>query len=247
MKGITDASYGEAIADLYDDMHPIPAEDAVAMLSELATLDGGAKGGLLELGIGTGRLALPLAARGFDVVGIDASRAMVAQLRAKPGGERIRVAFGNFGETIAGDNFATAFVAFNTFFALTSQAAQKQCFANVARQLGPGGTFVVEAFVPDIARFESGQSLRTGRLTVDGVVLEATRHDRATQTLDTQLVVMTEKGTRLVPIVLRYAFPAELDLMAELAGMSLRDRFGSFARTPFTSQAMQHVSIYEKR
>jgi ubiquinone/menaquinone biosynthesis C-methylase UbiE len=241
MKGITDTTYGDAIADLYDDMHAIPAGDAVEMIAGLAT-----GGRVLELGVGTGRIAVPLAQRGLEVHGVDVSDAMLERLREKPGGDRVRVVKGDFTEAFAGDDFSVAFVAFNTFFAIASQEKQKRCFANVARQLRRGGTFVLEVFVPDLARFEGGQALRTGRITVDSVVLEATRHDRNAQTLDAQLVVISTRGTRLIPLELRYCFPSELDLMAELAGLRLRERWSNFARDPFTQTSAQHVSIYEK-
>jgi len=242
MKGITTTTYGDAIADFYDELHAIPADDAVATIAELA----GPNGKVLELGVGTGRVAIPLAARGLAVVGVDVAESMLAKMRAKPGAERVRVVVGDFSETIAGSDFSAAFVAFNTFFALTTQDAQKKCFANVARQLARGGTFALECFVPDAARFASGQALRTGRIAVDRVVLEATRYDRNAQTLDAQLVVIDTRGTRLVPLHLRWAYPSELDLMAELAGLRLRARHASWAKSPFSNESATHVSIYEK-
>jgi SAM-dependent methyltransferase len=205
-----------------------------------------AGGRVLELGVGTGRVAVPLVARGLEVHGVDVSDAMVERMRAKPGGDRVHVVKGDFGSAVAGTDFSVAFVAFNTFFALTTQEKQKACFANVSKQLKRGGTFVLECFVPDPTRFAGGQALRTGHIAVDHVVLEATRSDRNAQTLDAQLVVISTLGTRLIPLVLRYCYPAELDLMAELAGMRLRDRFASWSRAPFTQTSMNHVSIYEK-
>jgi SAM-dependent methyltransferase len=244
MKGLSTETYGESIADIYDDFHPIAPGDAVALFVDL--LAGAKPARALELGIGTGRVAVPLAARGVEVHGIDASDAMVERLRAKPGAERITVTKGDFSEAVVGEGFGLAFVAFNTFFALPTQEAQKRCFRTVAAQLAKGGVFVIEAFVPDATRFEQGQALRTARVEVDRVVIEATKYDRATQTLDAQLILVGTTGTRLVPLQLRFAWPSELDLMAELAGMRLRERWGSYARTPFTSQSTQHVSIYEK-
>ena len=241
MKGLTDTTYGDAIADIYDDMHAIPADDAVALIADLA------RGGkILELGVGTGRVALPLAARGLEVHGVDVSDAMIERLRAKPGADRVRIVKGDFTDAIAGSDFSVAFVAFNTFFAIASLEKQKACFANVSKQLAKGGTFVLECFVPDAARFEGGQALRTGGMTAERVVLEATRYDRNAQMLDAQLIVISTSGTRLIPLQLRYCYPAELDLMAELAGMRLRERFASWSRAPFTQTSMNHVSIYEK-
>jgi ubiquinone/menaquinone biosynthesis C-methylase UbiE len=242
MKGITDTTYGNAIADIYDDMHGIPPGDAVETIASLAP-NGGR---VLELGIGTGRVALPLAARGLEVTGIDVSDAMLDKMRTKPGGDRIRIVKGDFASTHAGEDFSVAFVAFNTFFALTTLEKQKACFANVSKQLKRGGAFALECFVPDPVRFEGGQALRTGHIGVDHVVLEATRHDRNAQLLDAQLVVISTQGTRLIPLELRYCYPTELDLMAELAGLRLRERFASWSRAPFTQTSMNHVSIYEK-
>jgi SAM-dependent methyltransferase len=244
MKGLTNETYGESIADIYDDFHPIAPGDAVDLLAELAAATKPTR--VLELGIGTGRVAIPLAARGIEVHGIDSSDAMIERLRAKPGSGDIKVSKGDFSELLVGEGFALAFVAFNTFFALPTQEAQKRCFRTVAKQLAPGGVFVIEVFVPDAARFEQGQALRTARVEVDRVVIEATKYDRASQTLDAQLILVGIAGTRLVPLQLRFAWPAELDLMAELAGLRLRQRWGSYTRAPFTSQSTQHVSIYEK-
>jgi SAM-dependent methyltransferase len=242
MKGLTDTTYGDAIADIYDDMHGIPADEAVALVAELAR-DGGR---VLELGVGTGRVAIPLAARGLEVVGVDLSDAMIDRLRQKPGADRVRIVKDDFTTANAGSDFSVAFVAFNTFFAITSLEKQKACFANVSKQLRRGGTFVLECFVPDASRFAGGQALRTGGMSADHVVLEATRYDRNAQTLDAQLIVISTSGTRLIPLELRYCYPTELDLMAELAGLRLRDRFASWSRAPFTQTSMNHVSIYEK-
>ncbi|HEY2368700.1 MAG TPA: class I SAM-dependent methyltransferase, partial [Polyangiaceae bacterium] len=158
MKGLTDTTYGDAIADIYDDMHGIPADEAVALVAELAR-DGGR---VLELGVGTGRVAIPLAARGLEVVGVDLSDAMIDRLRQKPGADRVRIVKDDFTTANAGSDFSVAFVAFNTFFAIASREKQKRCFATVARQLRARGTFVLECFVPDPARFTGGQALRTG-------------------------------------------------------------------------------------
>ena len=158
MDGYDAATYGDRIAEVYDELYPSgPAvEDAAALLAELA--DGGR---VLELGVGTGRLALPLAARGVDVEGVDASASMVAKLEAKPSGDRIRVRIADFGRDRLGENLALVFVAFNTFFGLAEQSLQVDCFANVASALAPGGRFVMEAFVPDLGRFDRGQRTDT--------------------------------------------------------------------------------------
>lgn len=241
MKNYNAATYGERIAEEYDEHYgSMDTTTAVATLADLAK-----SGRVLEFGIGTGRLALPLAARGVEVVGIDSSEAMVARLSAKPGGADIPVSVGDFTEVAVAGTFSLAFVAFNTFFALPTQEAQVSCFRNVAARLNPSGLFVIEAFVPDPARFVQGQTLRTAQVETDSVTMEATQHDRLGQKLATQVVTITERGIRMVPIHLRYAWPSELDLMAQLAGMRLRERWSGWSRQPFTAASGQHVSVYE--
>jgi SAM-dependent methyltransferase len=234
--------YGARIADLYDELFPaLPADDpGVAFLASRA-----GAGRVLELGIGTGRYAIPLAARGVRIEGVDASPEMVARLRAKPGGEGIPVAMGDFARPPVDGPFSLAFVVFNTFFGLLTQEDQCRCFEAVATRLAPGGAFVLEAFVPDLGRFDRGQRLRVVRLGPDRLDLDAAQHDLATQRIDTHHVRLTPDGTRFVPISIRYAWPSELDLMARLAGLRLRERWGSFARAPFTSASGLHVSVYE--
>jgi SAM-dependent methyltransferase len=241
VKNYNAATYGERIADDYDEHYgSLDATAAVTVLADLAKT-----GRALELGIGTGRIALPLAARGIEVVGIDSSESMVARLRAKPGGADIPVTIADFTDVDVAGTFTLAFVAFNTFFALPSQEAQTCCFRNVAAHLEPGGLFVIEAFVPDPARFVQGQTLRTAQVETDSVMIEATQHDRNGQRLSTQMVTITEHGISMVPIHLRYAWPSELDLMAKLAGMKLRERWSGWSRQPFTAASGQHVSVYE--
>jgi SAM-dependent methyltransferase len=241
VKGWEPNTYGDAIADVYDELYAhVDPTDAVEALAKLA---GGGKA--LELAIGTGRIALPLSRRGVEVHGIDASEAMIAALRAKPAAEKIRVVRGDFADVDIDGSYEVVFIAFNTFFLLTTQEDQARCFANVARRLAPGGVFAVEAFVPDPGRFTNGQTVQAPHVEHDHVTLEASRHDRATQTIRTQLVVLRESGTRLLPIVMRYAWPSELDLMARLAGLRLRERWTHWSRAPFGSASAQHVSIYE--
>jgi SAM-dependent methyltransferase len=241
MNGYDAAVYGERFAGVYDNWHPGYDEAAIAALAELA---GG--GRALELGIGTGRIALPLAARGVEVHGIDVSPSMVGKLRAKPGGEAIPVMIGDMADISVHGAFSLIYVAFNTFFGLITQEAQVRCFRSVAEHLAEGGVFLIEAFVPDPARFVRGQNTETLRVGLDEVVLTATRHDPAQQRVMSQHVVITESGTRLYPVEIRYAWPAELDLMAQLAGLRLRERWGGWRREPFTGASRQHVSLYER-
>jgi SAM-dependent methyltransferase len=234
-------TYGEQIADVYDELYPAVDEQ---MVSTLANLTGG--GRALELGIGTGRVALPLAAAGVKVHGVDCSEAMVAKLRGKPGGEHIPVTIGDFADVDVEGRFALVFVVFNTFFSLASQDDQVRCFQNVAKRLTEDGVFVIEAFVPDLARFDRGQTVRTTRVEVQRLVLEAARHDPVGQRVTSQLVVISEDRTRLYPIQIRYAWPAEIDLMARLAGLRLHGRWGGWDRQPFTEDSTQHVSVFER-
>ena len=233
-------TYGDRVADVYDEWYK-PADTAaeVALLAELA------RGGrALELGIGTGRVAIPLAARGVEVHGIDASPAMVERMRAKPGGDAIAVTIGDMADVPVDGRFALVFVVFNTFFQLYSQDTQLRCFANVADHLHPSGRFVIHAFVPDTSRVEAGQHLAVKEASLDRVRLDASVFDAQEQRLDTTQVRITEDGIRLVHAKLRFAWPPELDLMARLAGLTLEDRWATFEKQPFTGESAFHVSVY---
>jgi SAM-dependent methyltransferase len=235
-------TYGDRIADVYDAMMaglPDPA-DCVDRLAELA-----GAGPALELGIGTGRVALPLATRGVPVHGIDASAAMVERLRAKPGGDAIPVTFGDFAGVPVEGRYRLVYVVFNTFFALLTQDDQLRCFAGVADRLAPGGAFLVSGFVPDLTLYSGGQSVRTTEVGLDRARLDLARHDPVAQRVDFQHVLLTEAGVRLYPGALRYAWPSELDLMARLAGLRLRERWGGWRREPFGADSGLHVSVYE--
>ena len=237
------STYGDRIADVYDQWFSVPVDtdETVAFLADLA-----GPGPVLELGIGTGRLALPLKERGLEVHGIDSSEAMVAKLRAKPGGQDLPVAMGDFADVPVEGQYRLIFVAFNTFFALLSQDDQVRCFHNVAARLSPDGVFVLSAFVPDQARFDRGQRIQTEVVGTDSLVIGGSEHDAVHQRVRSVHVVLTESGTRLYPVQLRYAYPSELDLMARLAGLRLRHRWEDWMRTPFTPSSEGHVSVYER-
>jgi SAM-dependent methyltransferase len=240
MEGYGPETYGDRIADVYDGLYQgLDTEAAVEALAQLA----GARP-VLELAIGTGRLALPLAERGLEVHGIDASEAMVAKLREKPGGDTIPVTMGDFADVGVDGEYSLVFVAFNTLFGLQTQEDQLRCFANVAAHLADGGVFVIEVFFPDLARFDRNQRTQTNTLEPDRVFLDASRHDPVEQRVDSQHVVITEEGTKLYPVSIRYAFPGELDLMARLAGLELQNRWGGWRREPFTAASGSHVSVY---
>ncbi len=233
------STYGERIAPIYDDLYGGYDEAMIEVLAELA------RGGrALELGIGTGRVALPLARRGVAVHGIDASPAMVSRLRAKPGGDAIPMTMGDFADVAVDGDFALIYVVGNTFYGLLSQAEQVRCFRNVARHLTPAGAFVVEAFVPDLSRFAADQSVRVGDVTNDEVTFDVSRHDPLQQRITGQTISLSGNGIRLYPVQLRYCWPSEFDLMAQLAGLRLRERWGDWRRGPFTSQSGKHVSVW---
>lgn len=238
------AEYGDRIADVYDEWHG--ERDLVGPVAEFLAGWAG-EGPALELGIGTGRIALPLAARGIRVDGIDASARIVERLRAKPGGADLAVSVGDFaGVPAPGGPYGLVYVVFNTFFALLTQEDQVRCFASVAEHLRPGGAFVIEAFVPDLSLYDSGQQ----RVRVDGfdqgaTHLSATLHDRASQRFRSRHMVLGPDGVQTYPVELRYAWPSELDLMARLAGMTPSGRWDGWEQRPFTSASRSHVSVWQ--
>jgi SAM-dependent methyltransferase len=236
------ATYGEHAADVYDDWYgELDPESEATFLADLA-----AGGRALELGIGTGRVALPLAARGVDVHGIDSSPAMIQRLRAKPGGDAINVTLGDMADVAVDGTFSLVFVVFNTFFLLPSQAEQVRCFRNVAAHLEPGGRFVLRAFVPDTSRIDRGNDVSVRGVGVDFVRLDASIFDADAQTVRATQVSITDAGVKFVHTSLRFAAPPELDLMAQLAGLKLESRWATFARDPFTSDSGFHVTVYRR-
>ena len=233
-------SFGEDVAARYDDVPRGDESAAVAFLERLA-----GDGPALELAIGTGRIALPLAARGTRVAGVDLSPAMIARLRRKPGGDQIPVTLGDFAEVPVPGRFRLVYVVFNTLFNLLTQDAQVRCFENVAAHLTDDGAFVVEAFVPAyLTRLRDEQYVDAEAIGVDEVRLDVGRHDPVTQRLYESHVSLTAQGVRLNPIVSRYAWPSELDLMARIAGLRLRDRWAGWQGEPFTATSRAHVSVY---
>jgi SAM-dependent methyltransferase len=246
VEGYEPPSYGEAMADVYDEWYA-DLTDAGATVAAITRLAAG--GRVLELGTGTGRLAIPLAEAGLDVTGIDVSPAMVARLRAKPGGDRVAVVVGDMArsEDLPPGPFAVVLVAFNTFFGLTTAEDQARCFAAVAERLTADGSFVVEGFVPDDELIEAGSRVEVRSLTAHRVVLTVSRHDAVTQRAEGQFVELTEEGgVRLRPWSLRYAPPEELDAMAAAAGLVLAERWSAWDGSPFTPSSAHHVSRYRR-
>lgn len=243
--GFGPSTYGDRIAEVYDEIYrEVPyAGDVSTSVAFLASLAG--TGPALELGIGTGRVALPLAATGVEVHGIDASEAMVERLRSKPGGDAIPVTIGDFSDFSLDTTFTVIYVPFNTFFGLLTQDDQVACFRAVARHLAPGGVFVMEAFVFDAGMFDRGQRVSAINVEPDRVSLEVTKSDPMAQRTDSQHVVIREDGIRLFPVKIRYAHVPELELMARLAGMRLRERWADWDRSPFSSGSGKHISVWE--
>jgi SAM-dependent methyltransferase len=234
-------SFDEDAAEVYDDVAQRGDEMAtVAFLEQMAQ-----GGPALELAIGTGRIALPLTARGIRVDGIDFSSAMVAKLRAKPGGAQIAVTMGDFADVAVPGTYRLIYVVFNTLFNLLTQDEQVRCFENVADHLTDDGSFVVEAFVPAfLHRLRNDQYVDAEAIRVDEVRLDVLRHDMAMQMIEESHVSLSPAGVRLNPVVQRYAWPSELDLMARIAGLRLKERWAGWSRDLFTSTSSNCVSVY---
>lgn len=233
-------SFGEDIAEMYRDALRGDEGAAVAFLEQLAD-----RGPALELAIGTGRIALPLAARGVHVDGVDISPAMIAQLRAKPGGDEISVTVGDFADVPVPGHYRLIFVVWNTLFNLLTQEDQVRCFENVAAHLTEDGSFVVEAYVPAfLYRLRNDQYVEAEAIQVNEVRLDVLRHDMATQMIEESHVSLSAAGVRLNPVVQRYAWPSEIDLMARIAGLRLKQRWGGWNRERFDSTSSIHISVY---
>lgn len=241
-----DGYFGEEVAAVYDDGGPMYdtalLETTTAFLADLA--DGGPA---LELGIGTGRVAIPLVARGIPVHGIELSRAMVEQMRGKPGGDAIEVTVGDMAsaEAPGAGTYRLVYLVFNTIDNLTAQEAQVACFRNAAAHLAPGGCFVIEVGVPGLRRLPRGESHVVFDATEDHVGID--EYDVANQGLVSHHFSKRDGHWELSSVPFRYAWPAELDLMAELAGMRLRERWAGWSHEPYTSESRSHVSVWERR
>jgi SAM-dependent methyltransferase len=235
--------FGEAVAARYDDDSEMfdraTVDPAVDFLASLA-----AGGAALELGIGTGRIALPLAQRGVAVHGIDLSTAMVERLRAKPGGDAIEVTIGDFATATVAGQFSLAYLVFNTINNLTSQDEQVACFQTAAAHLEPGGCFVIEVGVPDLQRLPPGETFQPFAVTPTHLGFDEL--DVVTQGMISHHYLVIDGRLELSSVPFRYVWPSELDLMARLAGLTLRERFGGWQREPFTSESRKHVSVWAK-
>jgi SAM-dependent methyltransferase len=231
--------FGEHWAEIYDEGAGPDPGAAVEFLAGLA--EGGR---VLELAVGTGRVALPLAARGIHVEGVEASEAMVERLRAKPGGTEIPVAIGDMADVLVDGTFALVYLVYNTLFNLPTGERQAELFRNVARVLDPSGAFVLECFVLDPSRYDRGQRVEALSVKEDAVVLEVSRHDAVAQRLFKQHLIFDARGFRGFPVALRYCWPSELDLMARRAGLELAERHAGWDRSPFAPESESHISVY---
>jgi len=236
--------FGERVAARFDeryaDMDSAPVVDP--MVDFIAELAG--DGAALELGVGTGRIALPLAQRGIRVHGIDLSEAMVTRLREKPGAELVEVTVGDFATTKVDGTFSVAYLVANTIMNLTTQDEQVACFCNVAEHLGPGGCFVIEVLVPGLQRLPPGERFQP--FAVEPNHLGFDEIDVVTQSLISHHYWIEGDKVEVFSPPFRYVWPSELDLMARIAGLTLRERWAGWLREQFTSESVKHVSVWER-
>jgi SAM-dependent methyltransferase len=245
MHGYGAASYGDAFADIYDEWYgsspAVASSDLASTIDFLAPLANG--GTVLELGVGTGRIALPLAAAGVNVVGLDASAKMLEYLAAKPDGQRMTTVCADMAGELPTGPFTLVFVAINTFFNLTNREQQLQCLHNVAERLTDDGAFVIEAFVPDLDRHGSGLSLRT--IELERVILAASNTDTERQTISGQYIEFRDNSLpKLRPFHICYQSPEQLDVMAAQAGLKRVERWANWSKEPFKSESSHHVSVF---
>jgi SAM-dependent methyltransferase len=237
--------FGPRVAERFDERYAHQADPAVVgpVVDFLVDLAGG--GAALELGIGTGRIALPLAQRGVRVHGIDLSEAMVDKLRAKPGADLIDVTMGDFTTTRVEGTFSVTYLLVNTIMNLTTQEEQVACFRNVAAHLAPGGCFVIEVQVPRLQRLPPGERFQVFDVSPTHVGID--EYDVERQGLVSHHYWIEDDRVEVLSPPFRYVWPSELDLMAQLAGMTLRERWADWDRSPFTDESKKHVSVWEKQ
>ncbi|GGP76038.1 methyltransferase domain-containing protein [Saccharothrix coeruleofusca] len=234
-------TYGPRWKNVYDEVGWPRPDAAVEFLSARR-----GSGRCLELGIGTGRVAIPLVARGVPLDGLDASPEIVEVMRTKPGGEAIEVTIGDMADFKLERKYSLILLLLNSLYALQTQEDQIRCFESVAAHLEPGGLFVVETFMPDPTRFRFGGRAHVYEVGLDHVRIEADTFDRATQQILENHIEVREDGIKLYPAFLRYTWPSEMDLMARIAGLRLRERWGDWANVPFDASSENHIAVYEK-
>lgn len=207
--------------------------------------DHAGEGRVLELGVGTGRIACPLSLLGFDVTGLDNSAGMLARLRSRSDGAKVNVALGSFTQLSVEGEFSLIYAVFNTLFCVISQDEQLTAIEQAAAHLTPDGTFIVETDLPDLARSDSsGRTLNTGGVERNRVFIEAAMHDAAAQRIRTQTIILSEQGIQMFPLMMRYFWPSELDLMAKLAGLRLETRYGNWDRSLYSRDSSRQISIF---
>jgi len=236
-------SFTDNVAEGYDKTSIRGDESAtVAFLEQFAQ-----GGRVLELAIGTGRIALPLAEKGIHVDGIDFSPSMLAKLRAKPGSEKLTITLGNFADVAVPNHYNLIYVVFNTFYNLLTQDEQIRCFENVAAHLTEKGVFVIEGGIPtEFCQLRNNQYVDLEGLGVDNVQLDLARYNPVTQLLEETHVTISNTGIQLLPIVTRYVWPSELDLMARIAGLRLKERWASWSKEPITASSRNCISVYDR-
>lgn len=233
--------YGATFAQVYDSWYDnrMNPELTASFLASFAQC-----GRVLELGIGTGRVALALANRGIMVTGVEGSAAMVDALRKKPHGSDLPVTVGNFADVPVTGQFSLVYICFSTIFLLPTQSEQIRCLCNIAQHLAPDGYLVLDAFVPDVTRYANQQCVSLEDINGTRVRLDVARHDPVEQRIESSRVVLGENEVKVYPYTIRYAYPPELDVMAMLAGLCLRERYGDYDRTAFRAASVSHVSVY---
>ena len=237
--------FGERVAARFDERYANLATPAVVDPIVDFLVERAGDGAALELGIGTGRIALPLAQRGVRVHGIELSEAMAARLRTKPGAEQIGVTIGDFATTTVPGTFSLAYLVANTIMNLTTQDEQVACFRNVAAHVEPGGCFVIEVLVPRLQRLPPGETFQLFDVSPTHIGFD--EYDLARQGLVSHHYWIEDGKVEILSPPFRYVWPSELDLMARLAGMKLRERWGGWKREPFTSESEKHISVWERR
>jgi SAM-dependent methyltransferase len=243
MRGYDERSYGDGFADVYDEWYA-DVTDVAATVDRMVGLAGSA-GAVLELGVGTGRLAVPMAAAGLRITGIDSSDAMLAKLAGRDGDRRVDTILGDMVDDLPDGPFDAVLVAYNTIFNLLAESDQQRLFHEVARRLDLGGVFVVEAFVPDLHPDGNSSMVDVRSMAVDHVVLSVSSHRHGDQRAEGQFIQLSEAGgVRLRPWSIRWATPSQLDAMATAGGLRLADRWADMAGSPFTDESTQHVSVY---
>lgn len=240
---IGDNTYGDDHFGVYDALFG-QRDDVDSVGSLLAEVAGG--GRVLEFGVGTGRLAIPLAARGVEVHGVDNSERMLAVLRSKPAAAAIKTYLGDVTTIRIPESFQLVFIAFSTIYLMGSQQAQVECFRNAARHLPAGGRFLLEVFVHDRRQWPTAEQFSTTGIEADQVTARAAIHDPLEQIIRLQHLTIKPDGTSFRPNRLRYIWPSELDLMGQLAGMRRVNRWADWKKTPFSADSSSMVSVYEK-